>query len=276
MTIQGTVEASTWEGVDASLLAQQLYGRLASADSLRTSVRVRLACIPSTDEALCDFGTFVFVKSHFFSTVGRHPSAVAELLRLIERLEELHTEVQGMTTFPHLATTLLYDVSRLWSLYLNRCVKLLSSEKVGATGATVPFSLKPILLELESGRYVGPLLPLPLTELVSGRHGDGGGNDGGGSGGNRKCGKGEGHGSCGGGGYGSGSGYVGKSRGAVWGGASGKGGGARSTVRVRARYDAHLPAMSLRDGENSRTILAGAVLPTQSAQVPALENNVIL
>ena len=30
--------------------------------------------------------------------------------------------------------------------------------------------LDPILLELEGGRYVGPLLPLPLAELVNGKH----------------------------------------------------------------------------------------------------------
>ena len=31
---------------------------------------------------------------------------------------------------------------------------------------------------------------------------------------------------------------------------------------MRVRYDAHLPALSLTDGENSRTILAERVLPT--------------
>ena len=54
LTRQGTVEASTRGGADASLLAQQLDGRLASADSLQTAARVRLAAIPSAEEALHD------------------------------------------------------------------------------------------------------------------------------------------------------------------------------------------------------------------------------
>ena len=187
MTHQGTVEASTCEGADAPLLVQQLDGCLASADSLRTNLRVRLACIPSADKKLRDLGTFAFVASYLFSAAGRHASAVAELLCLIKRLEEIHTKVQGIITTPHLATTFPYNVSRCWSLYLNSCVKASSSKGVGAAGATVPFSLEPILLELEVGRYVGPLLPLPLEELVSGRRG--GSNDGG-SNGNGKGGKG--------------------------------------------------------------------------------------
>ena len=112
LTPQGTVETSTRGGTDASLLAQQLDGRLASADSLRTAARVRLAAIPSAEEALRDLGTFAIVASHLFSVGERHSSAVAELLRLIERLEELHMEVQGMISSPHLATTLLFDVSQ--------------------------------------------------------------------------------------------------------------------------------------------------------------------
>ena len=92
------------------------------SDSLRTAARVRLAAIPSAEEAFRDLGTFAFVASHLFSAGGQHSSAIAELLRLIERLEELHTEVQGMISSPHLATTLLFDVSRRWSLYLNWCV----------------------------------------------------------------------------------------------------------------------------------------------------------
>ena len=85
MTCQGMVEASTREGAEASLLAQQLDGQLASAESLRTAARVRLDCNPSRDDALSDLGTFDFVTLHLFSTTGRHASAVAELLRLIER-----------------------------------------------------------------------------------------------------------------------------------------------------------------------------------------------
>ena len=43
---------ATHREADASLLAQQLDGRLALADSLRTVVRVRLAAIPFAEEAL--------------------------------------------------------------------------------------------------------------------------------------------------------------------------------------------------------------------------------
>ena len=36
---------------------------------------------------------------------------------------------------------------------------------------------------------------------------------------------------------------------------------------MKARYDAHLPSLSLWDGENSWSILAGAVLPTLQGQI---------
>ena len=62
---------------------------------MRMTPRVRFAVIPSADEALRDLGTFVFVASHLFSAGVRHLSSVVELLRFIERLEELHTEVRG-------------------------------------------------------------------------------------------------------------------------------------------------------------------------------------
>ena len=71
------------------------------------------------------------------------------ILRLIERLEELHTEVQGMISSPHIAMTLLFDVSRLWSQYLNRCVAASALEVEEAPGTSVPFSFEPILVELE-------------------------------------------------------------------------------------------------------------------------------
>ena len=86
----------TLAGADVSLLARKLDGRLASVDSLRISKRVRLAIISSADEALCDLGTFAFAASHLFSVGSRHSSAIAKLLRLIKRLEDLHTKVQGM------------------------------------------------------------------------------------------------------------------------------------------------------------------------------------
>ena len=47
----------------------------------------------------------------------------------------------------------------------------LSLEDVGAPGATVPFLVEPILLKLEGGRYVEPLLTDTLVELVNERHG---------------------------------------------------------------------------------------------------------
>ena len=181
ITHQGMIEALNYEGADASLLAQQLDGRMASSDYLLKAAQVCLDCIPSADEALCNLGTFAFVASHLFSTEGKHTSAVTKLLSLIGILEELHFEVHEMITTPYLATTLLYAVSRQWLLCLNSCVTALSSENIGTAGTTVPFSLDTILLKMEGGHYVGPLLPLPLTELVSGRcDGSNSGNAGGG------------------------------------------------------------------------------------------------
>ena len=93
MTLQGAVEAATHGGADTSLLEHQLDGQLALSDSLRTSTRVHLAVIPSTDESLWDLGAFTFVASCLFSAGGRHLSSVAYILRITEILEELHTEV---------------------------------------------------------------------------------------------------------------------------------------------------------------------------------------
>ena len=83
-------------GVDTSLLAQHLNGRLALADSLQTSMMVRLAAILSMDEALCYLGMFSFVVFYLLSAGGRHSSAVAELLRLIDRLEEIYNKLKGV------------------------------------------------------------------------------------------------------------------------------------------------------------------------------------
>ena len=112
------------------------------------AVWVRLDVIPSADEALRDLVTFPFFALHLFSAGGHHSSTVTKLFRPIERLEELHTEVQGMISSPHLAATLLFDVSRRWSQYLNRCVEALALEVVEAPGGGVPFSLKPILVDM--------------------------------------------------------------------------------------------------------------------------------
>ena len=54
-----------------------------------------------------------------------------------------------MVSSPHLAITLLFDVLRRWSQYLNRHVAALALEVEKALGASVPFSLKPILINLE-------------------------------------------------------------------------------------------------------------------------------
>ena len=108
---------------------------------MRVAARVCLAVILSADETLRELGTFAFVASHLFSAGRRHSSALAELLCLIERLEELHTELWGVISCPHLATTFLYDVSRRWIQYLNRCVAALE-----APGASFPFSIEPIMV----------------------------------------------------------------------------------------------------------------------------------
>ena len=63
-----------------------------------------------------------------------------------------------------------------------------------APGANAPFSLKPIMFELEGVSYVGTILLVPLAELLAGRHasggngsiGGGGDSSGGGSGGDPK------------------------------------------------------------------------------------------
>ena len=59
----------------------------------------------------------------------------------------------------HLATTFIFDVSRRWCNYLNRCVVVLDSEMVEALGASVPFSLEPILVNMEGGALHQPNTP---------------------------------------------------------------------------------------------------------------------
>ena len=75
---------------------QHLDNRLYLADSLRTAVRVCLAAIPYMDEALSDLGTLSFLALHLLSASERHSSVIVELLCLIERMQELQTEVQGL------------------------------------------------------------------------------------------------------------------------------------------------------------------------------------
>ena len=54
----------------------------------------------------------------------------------------------------------------------------------------VPLLVEPILLEIKGRRYVGPLLPVMLAELVSGRRGESGSNGGGSGSGSRGSGNG--------------------------------------------------------------------------------------
>ena len=99
-------------------------------------------------------------------------------------LEELRIETQVVITSPHVFTTLLYNVSWWWSLYLTSCVATLASEALVAPGSSVPFLIEPTLVDIDGGRYVGPIFLVPLADLLPGQSMvGGGGNGGGGSGG---------------------------------------------------------------------------------------------
>ena len=139
-----------------------------------------------------------------------------------------------MISSPHLATILLHYMLQRWSQHLNRCVAASASKVMKATGVRVPFSLKPILVELEVSCYIGPILPIFLANLVTGRRSAVGSaprsDD---NGGNKRP--------------------------------TPKVGATGGPARVWARYEAHLPSLSLRDGENLRYILAGGVLPTMNS-----------
>ena len=206
------------------------------------ATRVRLIAIPSADEALCDLGMFVFVALHVLSAGGRHLPAVVELLCLVERMEELHIEVQGMISCPHMAPTYMYDLSWWWSQCLNWCVAVSASEVLEEPGASVPFSLEPIMAELKCGGYVGPILSGPWR---TSSQGDG-----------RQAEK---------------LSEVAAVVAAVAASAIKKskvvatGGG--QGARVWAQYNVHLPSLSLQGGENSRTLLSGTVLPTLHSHV---------
>ena len=67
---------------------------------------------------------------------------------------------------PQLSTTLLFDVLWRWSLYLNRCVAALALESLDTLGCHVLLFLDPILAELEGGRYVVPILPASLADML--------------------------------------------------------------------------------------------------------------
>ena len=75
-----------------------------------------------------------------------------------------------MISLPHLATTLIYYLSRRWRQYLNRCVVASDSKVVEALGGgSAPFSFKSMQVDLEVGRYIGPILPVSLDDLVAGK-----------------------------------------------------------------------------------------------------------
>ena len=87
---------STHGGADAYLLALQLDGRLALADSLQMAVRVRLVVITSTYEALRDLSTFTSIASYLFSVGGRHSSTASEFFCLI-LIKYAHNTYDGRT-----------------------------------------------------------------------------------------------------------------------------------------------------------------------------------
>ena len=117
---------------------------------------------------------------------------------------------------------------------------LAASEALEAPGGNIPFSLEPVMVDLEGGAYVGSILPIQLADLVSG------GGRGGGSG---------------------------KENGIKHSGGSGGGSGASSAEKrktntsereasVRLRYDAHhMAAFSLQDGDNSSMHQSGRGVP---------------
>ena len=112
----------------------------------------------------------------------------------------------------------------------------MASEMMEAPGTSTPFPLESILVDLEEALYISLILPTSLINLVAGRRSaDGDTARGGSSGGYRKP--------------------------------TPKVGATERLAQVRARYEAHLPSLSLWDGENSGSILVGAVLPTLHVHV---------
>ena len=78
-----------------------------------------------------------------------------------------------------MATTLMYDVSQWWSQYLNSCVDVSTLEVLEVPGDSVVFYLEPIMVDLEGGCYMGPILMVTLTDLPAGRWTKGGNGIGG-------------------------------------------------------------------------------------------------
>ena len=116
--------------------------------------------------------------------------------------------------------------------------------------------LEPILLNLEVGRYVVPILQRPLSYLLAGRRP--GGNSGGNISGNSIRGGDKIRGSSGDGGKGGGgcaANTVAKD------GTSGGG------VRLQVSYNSHLPTLYIQDKENSWNLMVGRVLPNLQVHV---------
>ena len=78
--------------------------------------------------------------------------------------------MQGVISSPHLATTLLFDVLRRWSQYLKMCVAASALEAEEAPGVSGPLSLKKNPGRAGGGgRYIVPILPASLVDLIAGR-----------------------------------------------------------------------------------------------------------
>ena len=139
-----------------------------------------------------------------------------------------------MISSPYLVMKIIYNMLWRWSLYLNRCVAASASDTLEAPEDNTPFLLEPILVELERGSSMGPILPSPLVNHLTGCRPDGRGGSGGDISVSVEL----------------NSKRFGASRGGV-----------------RVLYDTHLPALSLWDGENARTLLAGIFLPNLHGHV---------
>ena len=75
-----------------------------------------------------------------------------------------------MITYHNLSTILIFYVSHKCSQYLNWCVFESLSEELGDTVTVVTLLLGVISQELDGGRYVVPIFPSSLSELVSRRN----------------------------------------------------------------------------------------------------------
>ena len=91
--------------------------------------------------------------------------------------------MQGIISSPHLATIIIYNMLQRWSQYFNSCMAASASDVVEVPGSRVPFSIKPIMVELGGGCYIRQILTIFLADLVAGRRSAGVGATRGGGGG---------------------------------------------------------------------------------------------